>query len=138
MFFLLRTNHKPLEWFTTISNAYKEKGRWISLLQDFHFKIIHHASAKHSNVDALSKNLVGRCEANEDLDSEIQDLGGTSQEIPKPHIVNKDEIVINLSIVMEVDARNCNEEVLEKGKELVLCHDEKQKKHETNKGEVNL
>ncbi len=68
---------------------------------------------------------MGRYEANENFDNEIQDLGGTSQEIPKPHIAKKDEIVINLLIIMEIDVRNCNEGVLEKGKELVLCQDEK-------------
>ncbi len=68
---------------------------------------------------------MGRYEANENFDNEIQNLGGTSKEIPKPHIAKKDEIVINLLIIMEIDVRNCNEEVLEKGKELVLCHDEK-------------
>jgi hypothetical protein len=108
------------------------------MLQDFHFKNVHRTSAKHSNVDALNKNPVGRYEGNEDFGNEIQDLGGTSQEIPKPHIAKKDEIAINLLIVMEIDARNCNKEVLEKGKELVLCQDEQQRKHETNKGKVNL
>jgi hypothetical protein len=56
------------------------------MLQNFHLKIVHHASAKHSNVDALDKNLVGRYETNEDFGIEIQDLSSTNQEIPKSHV----------------------------------------------------
>jgi hypothetical protein len=33
--FLLRTNHKPLEWLATISDAYGRQGCWITMLQDF-------------------------------------------------------------------------------------------------------
>jgi hypothetical protein len=49
-----------LEWLATISDAYGWRGRWISMRQDFHFKIIHRVGDKHANVDALSKNPVGK------------------------------------------------------------------------------
>jgi hypothetical protein len=39
--FLLGTNHKPLEWLTIVSYAQCLRGRWIAMLQDFQFKIIH-------------------------------------------------------------------------------------------------
>jgi hypothetical protein len=39
--FILRTNHKPLEWLATVSNAHGRRGRWIDMLQDFSFKIVH-------------------------------------------------------------------------------------------------
>jgi hypothetical protein len=39
--FLLQTNHKPLEWLATVSDAYGRRGCWIVMLQDFQFKIIH-------------------------------------------------------------------------------------------------
>jgi hypothetical protein len=32
IFFLLRINHKPLEWLATILDAYGQKGRWILML----------------------------------------------------------------------------------------------------------
>ncbi len=38
--FTLRTNHKPLKWLATMSNAYGKQGKWIDMLQDFDFKII--------------------------------------------------------------------------------------------------
>jgi hypothetical protein len=46
------------------------------MFQDFHFKIVHQAGAKHSNVDVLNRNLVQRYEIDEDFGNEIQDLGG--------------------------------------------------------------
>jgi hypothetical protein len=41
------------------------------MLQDFHFKIIHRVGAKHANVDALSRNPIGKYEADEDFGNEI-------------------------------------------------------------------
>ncbi len=58
--FILRTDHKPLEWLATVSDANGRRGRWIDLLQDFSFKILHRLGMKHTNVDALSRNPVGR------------------------------------------------------------------------------
>jgi len=57
--FILRTNHKPLEWLATVSEAHGRRGRWVGLLQDFSFKIMHQPGFKHANVDALIRNLVG-------------------------------------------------------------------------------
>jgi hypothetical protein len=39
--FILRTDHKPLEWLATMSDANGRRGRWIDMLQDFSFKIVH-------------------------------------------------------------------------------------------------
>jgi hypothetical protein len=57
--FTLRTDHKPLEWLATISDAHGRRGRWIDMLQDFSFKIVHRPGMRHANVDALSRNPVG-------------------------------------------------------------------------------
>jgi hypothetical protein len=70
--FTLQTDHNPLEWLATISNACRRKGKWINRLQDFSFKMIHRASSKHTNVDALYKNLVDGIELDEDLVNGIQ------------------------------------------------------------------
>jgi hypothetical protein len=73
--FTLRTDHKPLEWLTTMSDAHGRGGRWIDMLQDFSFKIHHRLSLKHTNVDALSRNLVGQATDDDDFNEEIQDIG---------------------------------------------------------------
>ncbi len=51
--FLLRTDHKSLEWLTTVLDAYGRRGHWIAMLQDFQFKIIHRIGSKHLNVECF-------------------------------------------------------------------------------------
>jgi hypothetical protein len=45
------------------------------MLQDFSFKILHMPRLKHTNVDALSRNLVGPTTDDDDFGEEIQDIG---------------------------------------------------------------
>ncbi len=73
--FTLRTDHKPLEWLATVSDAHGRRGRWIDMLQDFNFKILHRPGLKHGNVDALSRNLVGQATDDDDFSEKIQDIG---------------------------------------------------------------
>jgi hypothetical protein len=73
--FTLRIDHKPLEWLATVSDASGRRGRWIHLLQDFDFKIVHQPGLRHTNVDALSRNPVGKASEDDDFNREIQDVG---------------------------------------------------------------
>ncbi len=73
--FTLRTDHKPLEWLAIVSDAHGRRGRWIDMLQDFSFKILHRPGLKHTNVDALSRNPVGEATDDDDFSEEIQDIG---------------------------------------------------------------
>jgi hypothetical protein len=43
------------------------------MFQDFTIKIVHRAETRHVNVDALSCNLVGSHDEDEDFGVEIQD-----------------------------------------------------------------
>jgi hypothetical protein len=49
-----------------MSNVYGRRGKWISMLQDFDFKIMHMFRSKHMNVDALSRNLMSGSKEDED------------------------------------------------------------------------
>jgi len=71
--FTLRTDHKPLEWLATVSDAHGRRGRWIDMLQDFRFKIVHRPSMRHANADALSQNPVGQATDDDDFRQEIRD-----------------------------------------------------------------
>ncbi len=75
--FILRTDHKPLEWLATVSDAHGRRGRWVDMLQDFSFKIIHQPGLRHTNVDALSRNPVGPAIDDDDFSEEIQDIAST-------------------------------------------------------------
>ncbi len=79
---MLRTDHKPLEWLATMSDAHGRRGRWIDLLQDYSFKIVHRPGMRHANVDALSRNLVGQAMDDEDFQQEIQDDPHTQHGLP--------------------------------------------------------
>jgi len=81
--FTLRTDHKPLEWLATIFDTHGRRGRWIDMLQDFSFKIVHRPSMRHTNADALSQNLVGQAVDDDDFRQEIQDDPNTQNESDK-------------------------------------------------------
>jgi len=66
-----------------VSDAHGRKGRWIDMLQDFYFKIIHRPGLRHTNVDALSRNPVGPATDDDDFNEEIQDIGNTQTDTPK-------------------------------------------------------
>ncbi len=53
------------------------------MLQDFSFKIIHRPGLRHTNVDALSRNLVGLATDDDDFSEKIQDIGNTQTDTPK-------------------------------------------------------
>jgi hypothetical protein len=75
--FILRTDHKPLEWLATVSDAHGRRGRWVDMLQNFSFKIVHRLGLKHTNVDALSRNPVGPATNDDGINEEIQDIANT-------------------------------------------------------------
>jgi len=81
--FTLRTDHKLLEWLATVSDAHGRRGRWINMLQDFNFKILHRPGLRHTNADALSRNLVGQAMDDDDFSEKIQDIGSTLTNTPK-------------------------------------------------------
>jgi hypothetical protein len=80
--FILRIDHKPLEWLATVSDAHGRRGRWVGMLQDLSFKIIHRPGLRHTNVDALSRNPVGSAANDDDFGEEIQDIAGTQADVP--------------------------------------------------------
>ncbi len=71
--FVVKIDHKPLEWLTITFDPFGRKGKWISMLQDFNFKIVHIAGVRHANADALSRNLVDSHDEDEDLGMEVHD-----------------------------------------------------------------
>jgi hypothetical protein len=81
--FILRTDHKPLEWLATVSDTHGRRGRWVGMLQDFSFKILHRPGLKHMNADALSRNPIRLAEEDEDFDEEIRDIASAYPYAPE-------------------------------------------------------
>jgi hypothetical protein len=52
------------------------------MLQNFSFKIVHRPRLKHTNVDALSRNLVGSATDDDAFGEEIQDISATQADVP--------------------------------------------------------
>jgi hypothetical protein len=52
------------------------------MLQDFSFKIVHQPGFRHTNVDALSRNLIGSATDDDDFGEEIEDIAGTQVNVP--------------------------------------------------------
>ncbi len=71
--FVVKIDHKPLKWLATISDPFNKRGRWISTLQYFNFKIVHKAGTRHANANALSYNPIGSHDEDEDFGVEIED-----------------------------------------------------------------
>ncbi len=63
----MKTDHKPLEWLAIVSNPFGRIGRWISLVQDFNFKIVHIVGTRHVNADALNHNPIDSYDEDENL-----------------------------------------------------------------------
>jgi hypothetical protein len=66
-----------------VFDAHGRQGRWINMLQDFSFKIVHRPGLRHTNVDALSRNPVGPAMEDDDFCEEIQDIGNAQTDTHK-------------------------------------------------------
>jgi hypothetical protein len=64
-----------------VFNAHGRRGRWIGLLQEYNFKIVHKPGIRHANADALSRNPMGKAMDDEDFQQEIQDAPHTQPEV---------------------------------------------------------
>ena len=53
--FLVRTDHNSLAWLTHFRHIEGQLARWLEVLAQFDFQIIHRPGNKHSNADALSR-----------------------------------------------------------------------------------
>jgi len=64
-------------------DAHGRRGRWIDMLQEFCFKILHQPRLNHINVDALSINPVGPATYDDDFSEEIQYIGNIQVDMPE-------------------------------------------------------
>ena len=58
--FLLRTDHQSLKWLYSMEEPRGMVARWLNVLSDYDFTIVHRPGKKHGNADALSRAPVGR------------------------------------------------------------------------------
>ena len=54
--FILRTDHGSLQWIYHFKDPEGQLARWLEVLSQYNFKILHRAGKKHSNADTMSRN----------------------------------------------------------------------------------
>jgi len=53
--FIVRTNHAALQWLQRIPDAIGHQARWIGIIGEFDFEVIHRPGKLHGNADAMSR-----------------------------------------------------------------------------------
>ena len=53
--FLLRTDHNSLRWLFSFKDPQGQMARWLEVLAQYNFKIVHREGKKHANADSLSR-----------------------------------------------------------------------------------
>src|SRR6218665_457805 len=53
--FLLRTDHSALRWLRRTPVLIGQQARWLTIIEEFGFDIIHRAGTAHQNADAMSR-----------------------------------------------------------------------------------
>jgi hypothetical protein len=92
--FTIRTDHAPLITLQKNPNPSSQMLRWIDLLQEFEFKIIHRPGNRHQNADGLlrSQPLSQQCNVTEeeykaaDTSEKIQDLHPMEDTVPSKYV----------------------------------------------------
>lgn len=77
--FTLRTDHGSLTWLRNFRDPEGQLARWLEVLQEFDFTIIHRRGRKHTNADALSRlpcRQCGRHNHDEIVPIAVASLGG--------------------------------------------------------------
>ena len=53
--FIIRTDHSALRWIMSFKEPENQLARWLEILSQFNFSIIHRSGKKHLNADSLSR-----------------------------------------------------------------------------------
>jgi hypothetical protein len=69
--FTVRTDLAPLLWLYRTPEPISQQGRWLDLLSEFQFDVVHRPGHKHNNADASSRRLCRQCgrDDNEEIDA---------------------------------------------------------------------
>ena len=59
--FLLHTDHGSLTWLRNFKEPEGQLARWLELLQELNFEIVHRRDRSHTNADALSRRPCPQC-----------------------------------------------------------------------------
>ena len=55
--FLIRTDHSSLRWLCGFKDPQHQLARWLEVISEYNYKIIHRSGNKHGNADSLSRQM---------------------------------------------------------------------------------
>src|SRR5207253_1650079 len=59
--FVIRTDHAALQWLMKTPTPLGQISRWMSILAEFQFSIVHRPGRSHMNADAMSRRPCKQC-----------------------------------------------------------------------------
>ena len=65
--FIIRTDHAALQWLSKTPRPIGQQARWLEILQEFDYTIMHRPGRVHNNADALSRRVTCNQCKREDL-----------------------------------------------------------------------
>ena len=66
------TDHEPLKWLMQSATLEGAHARWVCMLQEYDFEIVHRAGTLNANADALSRMpLPSSCDGTDRLDHDV-------------------------------------------------------------------
>ena len=60
--FTIRTDHSALQWLRRTPIPIGQQARWLEILEEFDFEILHRPGRQHTNADALSRKPCRQCQ----------------------------------------------------------------------------
>ena len=60
--FQARTDHNSLKWLHNFREPEGQVARWLAILSEYNFQVIHCPGAQHKNADALSHSPCKQCD----------------------------------------------------------------------------
>ena len=65
--FTLRTDHHSLKWLHNFKEPEGQVARWLEVLSEFDYTVVHGAGKQHTNADALSCGRCRQCGRDEEV-----------------------------------------------------------------------
>ena len=73
--FIVRTDHNSLRWLHNFRDPEGQVARWLEILSEYSFDVVHRPGLQHSNADALSRLPCNQCGLHEEVKDGEQEPG---------------------------------------------------------------
>ena len=67
--FTARTDHNSLKWLRNFRDHEGQVARWLEILAEYTFSVVHRPGLQHGNADALSRLPCKQCGLQEDVEN---------------------------------------------------------------------